>query len=80
MSDNMLLFVCIGGVVVVAALIILLANWADSRQKKKRGKKMMEDIAKGTYDPKKKYFGDQGNWEPGEGAPGNTDWNNYNRD
>lgn len=80
MSDDQLTYLCIGCVIVVAVLIILIANWADRRRKKKQGERLMRDKANGTYDEKKKYFGDQGNWEPGEGAPGNTDWNNYNRD
>lgn len=78
MSEDMLIYLCIGGVVVLAVLVILLANWADNRRKKKMGKKLMEDQAKGNYDPAKKYFGDQGKWEPG-GEPGQTDWNNYDK-
>lgn len=79
MSDNMLTLVCIGGVLVAAVLIIVIANWANNRFIRKRSEKMKRDIANGTYDPKKKYFGDQGNWEPGEGASDGTDWNTYNR-
>lgn len=62
MSENTVLWICIGGVIVFAVLIIVLANWLTARNNQKRADRMMRDIKNGTYDPNKKYFGNQGGW------------------
>ena len=66
MDENVLLLVCTAGILVLVVLIIVFANWMDNRWKKKQGERMRRDMENGTYDPKKKYFGNQGNWEPGD--------------
>lgn len=77
MSENTILFICIGGVIVLAAGIIVLANWLTARSNQRRADKMMKAIKNGTYDPKKKYMGNQGGWE----ANDNTySWEEYNRE
>lgn len=63
MSENTLLFVCIGGIIVLAAAIILLGNYLSDRSNKRRAQKMQQDIENGTYDKNKKYMGNQGGWE-----------------
>jgi hypothetical protein len=77
MSENTIVLVCIGGVIVVAVLIIVVANRLTARNNQKRADRLMKAMRDGTYDPKKKYMGNQGGWEPGEGP---YDWNDYNRD
>lgn len=66
MDENTIIITSIAGVFVFVVVIILFANWMDNRWKKKQGERMRKDIENGTYDPKKKYFGNQGNWEPGD--------------
>lgn len=66
MSENVLLFVCIGGVLVLVVLIIVLANYLTARSNQRRADRMMKDIAEGKYDKNKKYFGNQGGWETDE--------------
>jgi hypothetical protein len=66
MSEDTLVMVCIGGVIVVAVIIIVLANFLSNRSHQRRAQKMKRDMDNGTYDPNKKYFGNQGGWEPDE--------------
>lgn len=66
MSENTILFLCIGGVIVGAAGIVALANFLDARANQRRANRMFKDMQEGKYDKNKKYFGDQGGWEPDE--------------
>lgn len=66
MSENVILGLCIGGVLVLAVLIIVVANYLNDRANQRRADRMMKDMAEGKYDKSKKYFGDQGGWEPDE--------------
>lgn len=79
MNENVFWIICFGGVLVAIIFLIVLANWLTARANQRRADKMMKDRKNGKYNPDKKYFGNQGNWEPGEGASDGTDWNTYNR-
>jgi hypothetical protein len=75
MDENVLLLVYAAGVLVLLVLIILFANWMDNRMKKKQRERMRKDMENGTYDPYKKYSGQQGNREPAD-DPGYYNDNN----
>jgi len=77
MSEDTIIWICVGGVVVLAILIIFVGNWLTARNNQKRADRMMKAMKDGTYDPSKKYMGNQGGWEPGDET---IDWNTYNRD
>jgi len=63
MSEDVILWLSIGGVVVVAALIVALSNYLNRKSNDRRARRMQRNIANGTYDKNAKYFGDQGKWE-----------------
>lgn len=77
MSEDAILWICIGGLLVLVVLIIVLGNWLGARNNQKRAERMMRDMKNGTYDPNKKYFGNQGGWEAGED---NYTYSEYNKD
>ena len=77
MSENTIIWLCIGGVILFAVLVVVLANYLTARNNQKRADKMMKAIKNGTYDPKKKYMGNQGGWEPGDDV---FDHQTYHRD
>ena len=77
MSEDTIIWVSIGGVLVLAVLIIVLANWLTARGNQRRADRMMRDIKNGTYDPNKKYMGNQGGWEKGDD---NYTYSEYDRD
>lgn len=62
MSEDAIVWTSIGGIAVLVVLIIVLANWLSARGNQRRANKMMRDQKNGTYDPKKKYMGNQGGW------------------
>lgn len=66
MSEDTLLYLCIGGVVVLAVIIIVVANWLGNRSNQRRAERMMQDKKNGTYNSDKKYLGNQGGWEADE--------------
>ncbi len=66
MSENTLLYLCIGGVIVLAVLVIVVAGWLGRRSNQRRADRMMKDMKNGTYNPDKKYSGKQGGWETDE--------------
>lgn len=66
MSEDTLLYLCIGGVIVFAVLVIVVAGWLGRRSNQRRADRMMKDIKNGTHNPDKKYFGNQGAWETDE--------------
>lgn len=66
MSDDVILWLSIGGVLVGAVLIIVVSNFLSARSNQRRADRMMRDMANGTYDKRKKYLGDQGSWETDE--------------
>jgi hypothetical protein len=55
-----------GGVIVFAVLIIVVANRLTARSNQRRADRMMKDMKNGTYNPDKKYFGNQGGWDTDE--------------
>ena len=77
MSEDTIVWICVGGVIVLAILIVLVANWLTARNNQNRADRMMKAMKDGTYNPNKKYMGNQGGWEPGDE---NIDWHTYNRD
>lgn len=66
MSEDAVVWLCIGGVLVVVVLIIVLSNYLNGRANQRRADRMMKEKAEGKYEPGKKYFGDQGGWETDE--------------
>lgn len=77
MSEDTVVWVSIGGLLVLVVLIVILANWLTARGNQRRADKMMRDLKNGTYDPNKKYMGNQGGWEAGDDNYTNSE---YNRD
>ena len=77
MSEDTIVWVSIGGLLVLVVLIIVVANWLTARNNQKRADRMMRDMKNGTYDPNKKYMGNQGGWEKGDDL---YSWDEYNRD
>jgi hypothetical protein len=77
MSENTVFWICFGGVIVLVILIIAVGNWIGSRTNQRRADRLFRDIDNGTYDPNKKYMGNQGGWEPGDD---NYTYSEYNRD
>ncbi|WP_343631239.1 hypothetical protein [Fluviicola sp.] len=75
MNESTLVWICIGGLIIAAALIVVLANWLAARGNQRRADRMMRDIKNGTYDPDKKYMGNQGGWERGDDNYTNNDYN-----
>lgn len=76
MSEDTIVWVSIGGILVLVVLIVILANWLTARGNQRRANKMMKDTKNGTYDPNKKYMGNQGGWEAGDDT---YDHNTYHR-
>lgn len=62
MSSDAWVWVISGGLIVLIIGMVVLANWLTARNNQKRADRMMRDMKNGTYDPNKKYFGNQGGW------------------
>lgn len=62
MSSDTLVWVISAGLIVLVIGIIVLANWLTARNNQKRADRMMKAMKDGTYDPNKKYMGNQGGW------------------
>ncbi|WP_430406317.1 hypothetical protein [Fluviicola sp.] len=77
MSEDTIVWLCIGGFVILAVVIIILANWLTARGNQRRANKMMKDMKDGTYDPNKKYMGNQGSWEAGDDNYTNSEYNRH---
>lgn len=66
MSEDTLVWVCIGGVALLAVVVIVLANYLSTLSDQRRADRMMKAKQEGKYDKNNKYFGDQGGWETDE--------------
>nr|WP_294860558.1 hypothetical protein [uncultured Fluviicola sp.] len=77
MSEETIIWISAGGLLALVVLIVVLANWLTARNNQKLADRMMRDMKDGTYDPNKKYMGNQGGWEKGDDNYTNSEYNRH---